>query len=68
MKFLDLYKINALYADELKKMAVEVIDSGWYLLGERVKQFENNLETFQGGGNAIAVGNGLDALKIIMKA
>ena len=68
MKFLDLYKINALYADELKKMAVEVIDSGWYLLGERVKQFENNLETFQGGGNAIAVGNGLDALKLILKA
>lgn len=68
MKFLDLHEINALYADELKKMAAEVIDSGWYLLGERVKQFENNLETFQGGGNAIAVGNGLDALRLILKA
>lgn len=68
IKFLDLQKINAQYANELKQVAAEVIDSGWYLLGERVKQFENNLETFQGGGNAIAVGNGLDALRLILKA
>jgi dTDP-4-amino-4,6-dideoxygalactose transaminase len=68
IKFLDLQKINAQYANELKKVAAEVIDSGWYLLGERVKQFENNLETFQGGGKAIAVGNGLDALRLILKA
>jgi dTDP-4-amino-4,6-dideoxygalactose transaminase len=68
IKFLDLQKINAQYADELKKVAAEVIDSGWYLLGERVKQFEINLEAFQGGGHAIAVGNGLDALRLILKA
>jgi dTDP-4-amino-4,6-dideoxygalactose transaminase len=68
MKFLDLQKINAFYADELKKAAAEVIDSGWYLLGERVCQFEKKLETFQGGGNAIAVGNGLDALRLILKS
>lgn len=68
IKFLDLQKINAQYAGELKKVAAEVIDCGWYLLGERIKQFENNLETFQGGGKAIAVGNGLDALRLILKA
>ncbi|MEY2738281.1 MAG: hypothetical protein RL259_190 [Bacteroidota bacterium] len=68
IKFLDLQKINAQYADELKKVAAEVIDSGWYLLGERVKQFESNLVAFQGGGHAIAVGNGLDALRLILKA
>ena len=68
IKFLDLQKINSQYADELKKAASEVIDSGWYLLGERVKQFENNLESFQQGGHAIAVGNGLDALRLILKA
>lgn len=68
IRFLDLQKINALYAEELKKVAAEVIDSGWYLLGDRVKQFESNLEAFQGGGHAIAVGNGLDALRLILKA
>ena len=68
IKFLDLQKINAQYATELKQVAAEVIDSGWYLLGERVKQFEANLEAFQEGGNAIAVANGLDALRLIFKA
>ncbi len=68
IKFLDLQKINAQYAAELKKVSAEVIDSGWYLLGERVKQFESNLKAFQEGCNAIAVGNGLDALRLILKA
>lgn len=68
IKFLDLQKINAQYATELKQVAADVIDSGWYLLGEKVKQFENNLECFQEGGSAIAVANGLDALRLIFKA
>jgi dTDP-4-amino-4,6-dideoxygalactose transaminase len=68
IKFLDLQKINAQYAAELKQVAAEVIDSGWYLLGEHVKQFERGLEAFQEGGNTVAVANGLDALRLIFKA
>jgi dTDP-4-amino-4,6-dideoxygalactose transaminase len=68
IKFLDLQKINAQYAEELKEVAAEVIDSGWYLLGEKVKQFEIGLEAFQEGGKAVAVANGLDALRLIFKA
>jgi dTDP-4-amino-4,6-dideoxygalactose transaminase len=68
IKFLDLQKINAQYAEELKKVAAEVIDSGWYLLGEKVRQFETSLEDFQEGGNVVAVANGLDALRLIFKA
>jgi dTDP-4-amino-4,6-dideoxygalactose transaminase len=68
IKFLDLQKINAQYQAELKKAAEEVIDSGWYLLGERVKQFETELSAFQGEGSTIAVANGLDALRLIFKA
>ena len=68
IKFLDLQKINSQYAEELKKVAAEVIDSGWYLLGENVNKFEKSLEIFQEGGNAVAVANGLDALRLIFKA
>jgi dTDP-4-amino-4,6-dideoxygalactose transaminase len=68
IKFLDLQKINALYADELKQAASDVIDSGWYLLGNYVKTFENELQNFIGSKHAIAVGNGLDALRLIFKA
>jgi dTDP-4-amino-4,6-dideoxygalactose transaminase len=61
IKFLDLQKINAQYASELKQVAADVIDSGWYLQGEQVKQFEAGLEAFQEGGSVVAVANGLDA-------
>lgn len=68
IKFLDLQKINAQYAAELKRAAVDVIDSGWYLLGERVKQLESNLTNYIGVKHAIGVANGLDALRLILKA
>jgi dTDP-4-amino-4,6-dideoxygalactose transaminase len=67
IKFLDLQKINLQYAKELKEVAEEVIDSGWYLSGDHIKQFESNLEIFQEGGKSVAVANGLDALRLILK-
>lgn len=68
IKFLDLQKINAQYAEELKQAAADVIDSGWYLQGERVKRFETNLANYIGVKHAIGVANGLDALRLILKA
>jgi dTDP-4-amino-4,6-dideoxygalactose transaminase len=68
IKFLDLQKINNQYQDELKKAAADVIDSGWYLLGEHVKLFEKNLCEYQNASYAIGVANGLDALKLIFRA
>jgi dTDP-4-amino-4,6-dideoxygalactose transaminase len=68
IKFLDLQQINAQYTSELKQAAAEVIDSGWYLLGERVKRFEANLARYIGVKHAIGVANGLDALRLILKA
>jgi dTDP-4-amino-4,6-dideoxygalactose transaminase len=65
--FLDLKKINATCADELKQAASSVIDSGWYLLGERVKRFEAALSSYVGSRHAIGVGNGLDALRLILR-
>lgn len=67
IKFLDLQKINAQYATELKQVAVDAIDSGWYLRGERVSTFENKLAEFIGTKNAIGVANGLDSLRLILK-
>ena len=68
IKFLDLQKINSQYSDELKQAAAEVIDSGWYLLGNKVKTFENNLAAYLGVKYAIGVSNGLDALRLIFRA
>lgn len=68
IKFLDLQKINEQYANELKKVAAEVIDSGWFLLGEKLSIFEQKLATYIEANNAIGVANGLDALRLIIKA
>jgi len=66
--FLDLQKINAQHADELKRAANEVIDSGWFLQGERVATFEKQLSEYLGVRYVITCANGLDALRLILKA
>jgi dTDP-4-amino-4,6-dideoxygalactose transaminase len=68
IKFLDLQTINAQYTAELKQVAAEVIDSGWYLKGERLERFETNLAAYLGVKHAVGVANGLDALRLILKA
>lgn len=68
IKFLDLQKINAQYSEELHNAAIEVIDGGWYLLGTKVKLFENELARYIGAKNVITCANGLDALRLIFKA
>ena len=68
IKFLDLQKINAQYEVELKAAIGRVIDCGWYLLGNEVKNFEMHLAEHIGVKHVIGVANGLDALRLILKA
>ena len=68
IKFLDLQGINKQYSDEIKNAINAVVDSGWYLLGERVKTFENDLTKYTGAKYAIACANGLDALRLILRS
>ncbi len=67
IKFLDLQKINKKYENDLKAVASEVIDSGWYLMGERVEAFEKELCEYIKVPHAIGVANGLDALRLILR-
>lgn len=66
--FLDLKANNALYRDELVAAATRVIDSGWYVLGEEVKQFELEFSQYCGSQHCVGVANGLDALVLIFRA
>jgi len=65
--FLNLKDINARHADELKAAAARVIDSGWYILGQEVAAFEREFADYCGVRHAIGVGNGLDALSLILR-
>ena len=68
IKFLDLQKINALHKDELLKAFNRVLDSGWYIMGTELEQFETEFATYCGTKHAIGVANGLDALILIIRA
>ena len=52
------------YQKEFEDKALSVLRSGWYILGEELKAFENEFASFLGIKHCIGVGNGLDALWI----
>ncbi len=66
--FLDLGVINARYREELHAAAERVIDSGWYVRGQEVAAFEREFANYCGVKHAVGVGNGLDALRLILLA
>jgi dTDP-4-amino-4,6-dideoxygalactose transaminase len=68
IKFLDLKAINDSYEPKLSQSIQRVIDSGWYLLGNEVKAFESEYANYIGSRHCIGVANGLDALRLILKA
>ncbi len=68
IKFLDLKGINQQYRDELLEAFTRVLDSGWYILGDEVKKFEQEFAEYCGVQHAIGVANGLDALTLIIRA
>ena len=45
-----------------------VMDSSWFILGKEVDAFEKEFAQFCGAGFCIGVGNGLDALHLILRA
>jgi len=68
IKFLDLQKINLAQQQEIEERIINTFRSGWYLLGNEVKAFEANLANYIGAQHAIGVANGLDALRLILRA
>ena len=66
--FLDLQSINAQYRADLIEACTRVIDSGWYIGGSELSQFEQEFAAFCGSAHCIGVANGLDALTLTLRA
>lgn len=66
--FLDLKAINTQYRDQLIAACTRVIDSGWYICGKELEEFEQNFANYCGTRYAIGVANGLDALILTLRA
>lgn len=66
--FLDLKATYTELKDELDAAYERTLSSGWYILGEEVEAFEADWARYCGTKYCIGVGNGLDALHLIVRA
>lgn len=65
--FLDLKAINHRFETQFQKRFRQFLDSGYYILGNEVKVFEQAYAMYCGTKYCIGVGNGLDALRLILE-
>ncbi len=66
--FLELKPTYVELRDELDAAYHRVMDSGWYLLGQELEGFEAEFAAYCEASHCIAVGNGLDALHLVLRA
>ena len=65
---LDLKDPLAEIGADLEAAARRVVQSGWYILGKELEAFETEYATYCEAKHCIGVGNGLEAISLILKA
>jgi dTDP-4-amino-4,6-dideoxygalactose transaminase len=68
IKFLDLHKVNLPYQAAFQEKMQQLLDKGWFVLGDEVQAFEQQFARYTQSKYCIGVGNGLDAMVLIFKA
>lgn len=66
--FLDIKAQHDELHDELQQVFERVLNSGWYILGNEVLEFEKEFASYCETTHCIGVGNGLDALHLVLRA
>lgn len=56
-----------MYQDEFEKKALDVLRSGWYILGHEVAAFEEEFAEYTGSKYCVGLASGLDALWIAFR-
>lgn len=67
VKFLDMRPMHDKIKNEIMQAIERVYDSNWYILGKEVEKFEEEFATYCGTKYCIGVGNGLEALHLILR-
>jgi dTDP-4-amino-4,6-dideoxygalactose transaminase len=68
IEYEDLGQVNEPFFPAFTKTFDEVVKSGWFILGSRVKKFETEFANYCGTSFSCGVANGLDALLLSLKA
>ena len=63
----NLERQHDLHKDEYNAKAIEVLNSGWYVLGKEVKLFEDEFARYIGAKHCVGLASGLDALQIAFR-
>lgn len=67
ISFLDLNASHADIREELDQAYRDVLDGGIFIMGPQLEAFEREYASFCGSRHCIGVGNGLDALRLILQ-
>lgn len=68
IEYENLFKVNQPFIEEFKSKFAETLNSGWYILGKSVEQFEKEFAAYHNVGYCYGVASGLDALLLALKA
>ncbi|MGZ3899790.1 MAG: DegT/DnrJ/EryC1/StrS family aminotransferase [Bacteroidia bacterium] len=64
----NLNKLNKPFFEEYKNAFAEILESGWFVLGNKVSEFERQYAAYCGSQFCIGVANGLDALNLSLRS
>ena len=68
IEYENLHNLNKSLFDEYRTAFNEVFESGWYILGNKVKEFEKQFAVYCNTKHCVGVANGLDALNLSLRA
>ena len=66
--FLDLGRVNEPFLPAIRRAVERVLADGRYIGGNEVEAFERELAAFTGTRHAVGTSNGLDAIRLILRA
>ncbi|WP_218673539.1 DegT/DnrJ/EryC1/StrS aminotransferase family protein [Pseudomonas sp. ABC1] len=66
--FLDLKALNGRFKDDFLAATSRVLERGWFIQGEEVRLFEQEFADYCGTRHGIGVGNGLDAIALVLRS
>lgn len=66
--FLDLNRMHNPIRTQLNEAYHRVMDSGWFIMGPELAAFEMEFAAYSNVKHCIGVGNGLDALHLLLRA
>jgi dTDP-4-amino-4,6-dideoxygalactose transaminase len=68
IEYENLKKVNEPFFKEYEKAFSDVLQSGWFILGNRVKSFEEEFASYCGSKYCLGLASGLDALVLAIRA